>query len=154
MEAYYFIFSFYVLSVIAVSLLCILSQVTCRAFVTFLWCCLDRGDLLSFSFCNHIMMRHFGGYCLGCAGCASGSWSDILRVIGRDHFWSVCLGSFRDRMCYSIVCYYRFCNTLCSSGGRTIMVLLCFFGNHLVSPVVYFSLFAIECICHEVWHGG
>jgi hypothetical protein len=101
------------------------------------------------------MMRRFGGYRLGCAGCASGSWSDLSRVIGRNHFWSVCPGIFRNHMCYSILCCYRFCHMLCSAGledhsGSVVFV----FGNHLVSLVVHFSLFAIEWVHHEVCHGG
>jgi hypothetical protein len=48
MGGYYFIFFFMFLSSLAVSLLCILGQVTRRAFVTFMWCCVERGDLLSF----------------------------------------------------------------------------------------------------------
>jgi hypothetical protein len=104
------------------------------------------------SFCRHSLMRRFGGYHLGCA---SESWSDLSRVIGRDRFWSVCLVSFRDGMCYSIVCWYRFCHALCSAGteyhsGYVVFV----FGKHLVLPVVHFSLFAIECVRHEVCHGG
>jgi hypothetical protein len=44
---------------------------------------------------------------------------------------------------------------LCSAGaeehsGSDVFV----FGNHLVSPVVHFSLFAIKCVHHEVCHGG
>jgi hypothetical protein len=41
-------FLFMFLSFLAVSLLYILDQVTRRVFVTFLWCYVDRGDLLSF----------------------------------------------------------------------------------------------------------
>jgi hypothetical protein len=98
------------------------------------------------------MIRHFGGYRLGCT---YGSWSDLSRVIVRYHFWSICLGSFRDRMCYFIVCCYRFCRMLCSAGvedhsGSVVFVL----GNHLVSPVLHFALSAIKCVRHEVCHGG
>jgi hypothetical protein len=92
-------------------------------------------------------MRRFGGYRLGCAGCASGSWSDLSRVIGRDNFWSVCLGSFRDRLWYSIVYCYRFCHMLCSADAEDHSGSVEFvFGNHLVSQLVHFSLFAIECV--------
>jgi hypothetical protein len=71
---------------------------------------MERGNLVSFLvfFSLHRMMHRFGGCHLGCACCASGSWSDLSRVIGRDHFFSVCLGSFHDRMLYSIVCCYPF----------------------------------------------
>jgi hypothetical protein len=97
-------------------------------------------------------MRRLGGYRLGCV---SGSWSDLSRVIGRDHFWSVWLGSFRDRMWYSIVCCYRFCRRLCSAGVEEHSDSGVFvFGNHLVSPLVHFSLFAIECVRCGVCHGG
>jgi hypothetical protein len=63
--------------------------------------------------------------------------------------------SFRDHMCYSIVCCYRLCHTLCSDGTEDHSGFAVFvFGNHLVSPVVHFSLLAIECVRHEVCHGG
>jgi hypothetical protein len=101
------------------------------------------------------MMRCFGGYRLVCVGCATRSWSNILRVIGRDHFWSVCLGSFCGRNCYLIVCCYHFDHMLCSVGAEDHSGSVDFiFGNHLVSTVVHFSLFVIECVCHEVCHGG
>jgi hypothetical protein len=112
-------------------------------------------EFSSTTFCRHRMMRRFGGYRLSCAGCVSGSWSDLSRVIGCDHFWSVCLGSFHDCMCYSIVCCYRFCHTLYSAGAEDHSGSVVFvFGNHLFSPVVIFSLFAIKCVRHEVCHGG
>jgi hypothetical protein len=98
------------------------------------------------------MSHHFGGYRLGCA---SGSWSNLPRVIGRNHFWSVCLGSFRDHMWYFIVCCYCFCHMLCSSGAEDHSGSVVFvFGNHLVLPFVHFSYFAIECVRHGVRHGG
>jgi hypothetical protein len=50
------------------------------------------------SFCHRRMLHHFGGYRLDCADCACGSWSDLSRVIVRDHFVNVCLGSYHDRM--------------------------------------------------------
>jgi hypothetical protein len=109
-------------------------------------------EFSSISSSCHIMMRRFGGYRLGCA---SGSWSDLLRVIGRDPFWSICLGSFRGRMCCSIVCCYHFDHTICSVGVEDHSGSVEFiFGNHLVLPVVNFSLFAIDCVRHEVCHGG
>jgi hypothetical protein len=90
------------------------------------------------------MMRRFGGYRLGCA---SVSWSDLLRVIGRDHFWSVCLGSFHGCMCYSIVCCYHFDHTLCSVGAEDHIGSVEFvFGYHLVSTVVHYSLFAMKFV--------
>jgi hypothetical protein len=100
-------------------------------------------------------MQCFVGYRLGCAGCSSGSWSDISRVIGHDHFLSVCRGSFRNCMVYSIVCWYRFYHRLCLAvaedhSDSTVFV----FGIHLVSPFVHFSLYAIECVCRGVCHGG
>jgi hypothetical protein len=100
-------------------------------------------------------MLRFGGYRLGCAGCASGSWSDLMRVICRDHCGSVCPGSFCDRMRYFIAC--------CSHSGYAI----CFIGveDHsdyagfvfcipLVLIVEHFSLLAIVGVSHEVCHGG
>jgi hypothetical protein len=101
------------------------------------------------------MMRRFGGYRLGCAGCASGSWSDLLRVIDRDHFWSICLGSFRDRMWYSIVYCYLFCHMLCFADAEDHSDYFVFvYGNRLVLPFVHFSLFAIECVRRGVCRGG
>jgi hypothetical protein len=101
------------------------------------------------------MMRRFGGYHLGYAGCASGSWSDLSRVIGRDHFLSVYLGSFRDHMWYSIVCCYRFCHIICSADAYDHSDYVVFvYGYHLVLPFVHFSYFAIKCIRHGVCHGG
>jgi hypothetical protein len=109
-------------------------------------------EFSSISSSRHRMMRRFGGYRLGCA---SGSWSDLLRVIGRDHFSSICLGSFRGCMCYSIFCCYHFDHMLCSIGPEDHSDSIDFvFGNHLVSPLVHFSLFAIECLRREVYHGG
>jgi hypothetical protein len=101
------------------------------------------------------MMHRFGCFRLGCAGCASGSWSDLLRVIGRDHFLSVCPDSCRDHMLYSIVCCYHVYHRLCisvvedhSDFAAFVLVI------HLVSPFVHFSLSAIECVRHGVCHGG
>jgi hypothetical protein len=141
-RGYYFIFSFYVFDFSCCfatvhfwssypSCICYSSVVLLGA-----WPATEFSSIYS---CRHRMMRHFCGYCLVYAGCASGSWSDLLRVIGRDHFWSICLGIFCNRMCYSIVCCYRFCHTLCYAGledhiGSVVFV----FGNHLVSPVVHF----------------
>jgi hypothetical protein len=98
------------------------------------------------------MMLRFSGYRLGCA---SGSWSDLVRAICRDHLWSVCLGSFHDRMCYSIAC--------CSHSGQ----IICFVGvedhidsvgfvlcNPLVLIVEHFPLLAIGGVRHGVCHGG
>jgi hypothetical protein len=98
------------------------------------------------------MMRHYGGYRLGCA---SGSWSDLLRVTGRNHLWSASLGNFSNFMWFSIVCCYSFCHMICSADAEDHIDYIVFFnGNHLVSPFVHFSLFAIECIHHGVCHGG
>jgi hypothetical protein len=97
-------------------------------------------------------MQRFGRYRLGCA---SGSWSDLSRVIVRDHFLSVCPGSCRDRMLYSIVCCYRFYHSFCLAVVEDNSDSAAFvFDIHLVSPFVHFSLFAIECICHGVCDGG
>jgi hypothetical protein len=103
---------------------------------------------------THKKMLRFGGYRLGCAGCASGSWSDLVRVICRDHCGSVCPDSFRNRMSYLIAC--------CSHSGKK-----CFFGvedhsdsvsfvfcNRLVLIVENFSLLAIGGVRREVCHGG
>jgi hypothetical protein len=98
------------------------------------------------------MLHRFGGYHLGCT---SGSWTNLSRVIGRDHFLSVCPGSCRDCMWYSIVCCYRFDHMICISvaeGHSDFAVFV--FGIHLVFPFVRFSLFAIECVRHGVCHGG
>jgi hypothetical protein len=54
----------------------------------------------SISSCHNRTMLSFGGYRQGCASCASRSWSNLVRVICRDHCGSVCPGSFRDRMSY------------------------------------------------------
>jgi hypothetical protein len=69
-------------------------------------------------------MRRFGGYCLGCA---SESWSNLSRVIGRDHFWSFVL------VVFAIVCGIRSFVVIVSAiysamlVRRTIVVLLCCF---------------------------
>jgi hypothetical protein len=98
------------------------------------------------------MMRRFGGYHLGCA---SESWSHLSRVNGRDRFWSVCLGTFRDRMWYSMVCCYRFFHMLCSADAEDHSDSVVFvFGYHLVLQLVHFSFFSIECVRHGVCHGG
>jgi hypothetical protein len=97
-------------------------------------------------------MHRFGGYR---PGCASGSWSDISRVIVRDHFLSVCPGSCRDRMLYSIVCCYRFYHRIWLAVVEDHSESAAFvFGIHLVSPFVHFSLSAIECVRHGVCFGG
>jgi hypothetical protein len=112
-------------------------------------------ELSNISSSCHSMMLRFGGYRLGCVGCASRGWSDLLRVIGRTHFWSVCLGNFRGHMCYLIVCCYHFGHTLCSVRADNHIGSVDFvFRNNLVSTVVHFSLFAIECVHHEACHGG
>jgi hypothetical protein len=54
-----------------------------------------RSNILFF---HRRMLHHFGGYRLGCANCACGRWSGLSRVIVRDHFVNVCLGSYHDRM--------------------------------------------------------
>jgi hypothetical protein len=60
-------------------------------------------------------------------------------VIGCDHFWSVCLGSFRTRMCYLVVCCYHFDHALCFVGTEDHSGSIEFvFGNHLVLTVVHF----------------
>jgi hypothetical protein len=101
------------------------------------------------------MLHHFGGHHLGCAGCASGSWSDLSRVIGRDHFLSICLGSCRDCMRCLIVCCYRFNHAICLDVGEGHSDFALFvFGIHLVLQFVRFSLFPIECVRRGVCHGG
>jgi hypothetical protein len=138
-RGYYFIFSFYVFvfSCCFATVYFRSSYVSCICyFYVVLLGVWWATEFSSISSCCHRMMRRFGGYRLGCADCAdcaSRSWSDLSRVIGRDHFWSVCLGSFFDRVCYSIVCCYRFCHMLCSAGaedhsGSVVFVL----GNNLV----------------------
>jgi hypothetical protein len=100
-------------------------------------------------------MHRFGGYHLGCSGCASGSWSNILRAIVLDHFLIVCPGCCHDRMLYSIACGYRLYHRLCLAVVEDHSDSAAFvFGIHIVSPFVHFSLSAIECICHVVCHGG
>jgi hypothetical protein len=103
------------------------------------------------------MMHRFGGYHLGCAGCAdcaSGSWSDLSRAIVHDHFLSVFPGSCHDRMLYSIACCYffdhRFCIAVVENHSDSAGFV---FSIHLVSPFVHFSLSAIECVRHGVCHG-
>jgi hypothetical protein len=98
------------------------------------------------------MLLRFGGYRLGCA---SGSWSDLVRVICRDCFWSACLGSFRGCMCYSIICCYHSGHTIFYVGAEDDIGSVDFvFSNHLVLIVGHFSFFAIGCVHHEVCHGG
>jgi hypothetical protein len=102
----------------------------------------QSSKLSSISFSLHRTMHRFGDYYLGCA---SGGWSDLSRVIGRDNFLSVCLGSFHDRMLYSIFCCYLFYRRLCHAvaedhSGYVVFV----FGIHLVSPFVNFSF------CHRM----
>jgi hypothetical protein len=72
----------------------------------FMWLCLDHVGLLNFSISSftHGMMIRLCVYRLGSTDCASGSLSDLVGVICRDHLWIVCPGSFRGRMCYSISC--------------------------------------------------
>jgi hypothetical protein len=82
-------------------------------------------------------MRRFGGYRLGCA---SESWSDLLRVIGRDHF-----GAF-SLVVFTIVCGIRsfvvIISAICSVllMRRTIVILLFF--------VLVIILFHHLCIIH------
>jgi hypothetical protein len=144
---YYFIFYFYVFvfSCCFATVYSRSSYASCICYFSVVLLGAWRStEFSSTSFCHHKMMLRFGGYRLGCTGCASGSWIYLSRVIGRDHFWSVCLGSFRNRVCYSIVCCYLFCRTLCSAGAEDHIGSVVFvFGNHLVSSVVHFSLFAI-----------
>jgi hypothetical protein len=96
--------------------------------------------LLNFSISSfpHRMMLHFCGYHLGCAGCASGSWSNLMRLICRDHLWIVCLGSFRDCMCYSIAC--------CSHSYQ----MICFVGveDHIGSVGFVFYNFLVLIVEH------
>jgi hypothetical protein len=67
----------------------------------------------------------------------------------------VCLGSFRDRMQYLIICCYCICHMLCSADAEDHSDSVVFFnGYHLVSPFVHFSYFAIKCTRHGVCHGG
>jgi hypothetical protein len=51
----------------------------------------------SISSCRHRTMLRFSGYR---QGCASGSWSDMVKVICRDHCGSVCPGCVHDHMSY------------------------------------------------------
>jgi hypothetical protein len=90
------------------------------------------------------MLHHFGGYHLGCADCACGSWSDLSRVIGRDHFVNVCLGSCHDRMrCWIAYCY-RLDHMVCPDveEGRSDFAVFVF-CTQLVLPFVHLSCFAI-----------
>jgi hypothetical protein len=90
-------------------------------------------------------MHHFGGYRLGCAGCTSGSWSDLSKVIGCDHFLNVCPDSCRDRMLYSIVCCYLFYHRLC----------LTVVEDHIDSAAFFwysscFDICAFFIVCHRM----
>jgi hypothetical protein len=73
-----------------------------RGVVEFRWCCKSRVLLgySNISFCHRRMMRRFCGYRLDCADCACGSWSwsNLVRVIVRNHFVNVYLGNYHDRM--------------------------------------------------------
>jgi hypothetical protein len=93
------------------------------------------------SFCRRRMLHHFGGYHLDCA---CGSWSDLSRVIGRDHFVNVCLGSCHDRMRYLIVCCYHFDHNFCPEveEGRSDFAVFVF-CIQIVLPLVHLSFVAI-----------
>jgi hypothetical protein len=90
------------------------------------------------------MLLHFGGYHLGCADCACGSWSDLSRVIRRDHFVNACPGSCHDRMrCWIVFCY-RFDHMICievEEGHSDCDVFV--FCIQLFLPLVHLSCFAI-----------
>jgi hypothetical protein len=108
--------------------------------------------LYSISFYLRRMWHHFGGYHLGCA---CGSWSDLARMIGRDHFMSVCPGTCRDCMRCLIVCCYPFDHMICivvEEGHSDFAVFV--FGILLVLPFVRFSCFVIGCVRHGFCHGG
>jgi hypothetical protein len=100
--------------------------------------------LSNFFVCLRRMLHRFGGYHLGCAGCACGSWSDLSRVIGRDHFVNVCPCSCHGCMWCLIVCCYRFNDMTClevEEGHSDFVVFV--FCIPLVLPFVGFSCFAI-----------
>jgi hypothetical protein len=100
--------------------------------------------LSSISFYLRRMLHHFGGYHLGCAGCARGSWSDLSRVIGCDHFVNAFPGSCHDCMRCWIVCCYRFDHMIClevEEGHSDFAVFV--FCIPLVLPFMHFSCFAI-----------
>jgi hypothetical protein len=88
------------------------------------------------------MLHHFSGYH---PGSACGSWSDLLRVIGRDHFVNVCPGSYHDCMrCLIVCCCYRFDHMTClevEEGHSDFAVFV--FCIQLVLPFVRFFIF-----CH------
>jgi hypothetical protein len=108
--------------------------------------------LSSISFSLRRMWHRFGGYHLGCA---CGSWSDLSRVIDRDHFLSVYPDSCRECMRCLIVCCYCLYHMICLAvveGHSDFAVFV--FGILLVLPFVRFSLFAIGCVHHGIFHGG
>jgi hypothetical protein len=90
------------------------------------------------------MLHHFGGYHLGCADCACGSWSDLSRVIGRDHFVSVCLGSCHDRTRCWIICCYDLDHMICPGAeeGRSGFAVFVF-CIQLVLLIAHLSCLAI-----------
>jgi hypothetical protein len=100
-------------------------------------------------------MRRFGGYRLGCADCACGSWSDLSRVIVRDRFVNVYLGSYHDRMLCNNVWYCHFDLIACPvvEEGRSDFVGFSFVVQ-LILLLAHLSYFAIECIHHVFCHDG
>jgi hypothetical protein len=101
------------------------------------------------------MMHHFGGYHLGCVDCACGSWRDLSRVIVRNRFVNVYLGSYHNRMlCYN-VCYCHFDRIACNvvEEGHSGFVGFAFVVQ-LVLLLAHLSYFAIECVHHVFCHGG
>jgi hypothetical protein len=101
------------------------------------YCCL----LSNISFCHRRMLHHFRGYHLGCA---CGSWSDHLRVIGRNHFVNACPGSCHHCMRCWIVCCYRFDHMICLEVGEGRSDFAVFvFCIQLVLPFVHLSCFSI-----------
>jgi hypothetical protein len=94
---------------------------------------------ISFYLCR--MLHDFGGYHLGCA---CGSWSDLSRVIGRDHSVNVCTGSCHDSMrCLIFSCYcfdHMTCLEVEEDHSDFVVFVFCI---PLILPSVRFSCFAI-----------
>jgi hypothetical protein len=146
----YFIFSFYGFWYFSVLYYCgVTFELHCMSLMNFggdvrsqvLW-----GDF-NISFCHHRMLHHFGGYRLGCADCACGSWSDLLRVIVRDHFVNFCLGSYHDRMLYFDLIV---CPVVEEGRGDFVGFVFC---TQLVLLFAHLSYSATECVHHVFFHG-
>jgi hypothetical protein len=123
----------------------------------YVWLCAKLivcGLFSSTSFSHRRSMDRFCGcHQLGCADCASGSWSDLASLIDRDHFLFVCLGSYRDWNCYSVACYYNSdCRTTVVEGHNGVVVLVCVVRPF--SPSVHFYWFTSKSVFHGVYHDG